>query len=420
MPASFTVSRRGLRLLVLACATIPGLGVRAAAECQPDAAHACLAGGRYQVGVVWREPRFAPDGASGQLFPLTQDSAAFWFFGPANLEVVCKVLDGRAINGHAWLFAASLTTVEFELRVTDVETGWRKTWFHPASAPTSVADVGAFSEDPLPGSVLFVGAHPDDETMAAPILGRLCVEAGRRCSFFVATRGGSGRCLLSGGCLPDLAAVRTKEMQAAAALFGAALTQWDLSDTAGPDPEAVRAAWAAQSGGDEALVTRIAGAIAAAGPQVIVTFDPRHGSTCHPAHRALAGLVLDARARLGSDAPSVFLLETKVERLENGESVRFSPFVPEDLRAFSFGADTTRSLASAGTAWDFLLEDARAHPSQFDAPVLASLSQVPVADRQVRLLPGSAYGEDPRYAGLCSPSPPGEGTTAAPALRPRG
>jgi len=81
-------------------------------------------------------PVCAPVGP-GQVFPLTDESAAFWFFAPGNLEVVCKVLDGRVLNGRFWLFTAALTSVEFELRVTDSVAGWRKSWFHPASAPSS-------------------------------------------------------------------------------------------------------------------------------------------------------------------------------------------------------------------------------------------------------------------------------------------
>ncbi|MGE5275976.1 MAG: PIG-L deacetylase family protein [Acidobacteriota bacterium] len=412
MPAVPRRTGAVLRMLVgLAWLAASG---QTAAECVPDSTHACLSNGRYRAEVVWREPRFAPDGASGYVFPLTNESAAFWFFAPGNLEVVCKVLDGRALNGRFWLFTAALTSVEFDLRVTDSVAGWRKSWFHSASAPSSQADVGAFSEDPLPGSVMFLGAHPDDETTAAPLLGRFCVELGQRCSLLVATRGESGQCRLPGGCLPDLASVRTREMQAAAALFGAALTQWDLPDLPGPDPEAVRAAWAARSGGDEALVMRIAGAIAASAPQTVVTYDPQHGSTCHPAHRALGSLVLDALARLGGSAPATFLLETRVERPENGEAVHFSPFVPEDSRAFAFDATLARGGPARGTAWDFLIEDARAHPSQFTTSFLRSLSSVPDSDREVRLLPRPDFGEDPRYAGLCAGDRPGAAGEEAP------
>ena len=43
--------------------------------------------------------------------------------------------------------------------------------------------------------------------------------------------------------------------------------------------------------------------------EAVVTFDPAHGSTCHPAHRALGTLVLDACAG-ESRCLAVVLVET--------------------------------------------------------------------------------------------------------------
>jgi hypothetical protein len=48
---------------------------------------------------------------------LSADSGFFWFFEPGNVEVTVKILDGRAINGRYWLFAASMTDVGFTLAV---------------------------------------------------------------------------------------------------------------------------------------------------------------------------------------------------------------------------------------------------------------------------------------------------------------
>src|SRR5713101_6792127 len=78
------------------------------------------------------------------------------------------------------------------------------------------------------GKVLWIGAHPDDEAIIAPLLGDVCVERGDPCALLVATRGEAGPCELPEGCLPDLATVRTHEMQQAAALYGATLMQWSL------------------------------------------------------------------------------------------------------------------------------------------------------------------------------------------------
>src|SRR5687767_6067917 len=63
------------------------------------------------------------------------------------------------------------------------------------------------------GHILFIGAHPDDEVVAAPLLGATCAEGGATCSFLVLTKGEGGTCGLP-VCLPDLGSVREKEMLA--------------------------------------------------------------------------------------------------------------------------------------------------------------------------------------------------------------
>src|SRR5262249_40862161 len=127
----------------------------------------------------------------------------------------------------------------------------------------------------------------DDESTIAPLLGDLCIERGAQCTFLVATRGESGSCKLNGGCQPDLATVRTQEMRNAAVLYGANLIQWDLPDGSSALPNTVLKIWAGISGGDNVLIDRMASAILTANPDIILIFDPRHGTTCHPDHRAI-------------------------------------------------------------------------------------------------------------------------------------
>ncbi len=52
---------------------------------------------------------------------ISDQSGYFWFFGSSNMEVTVKVLDGRPVNGHFWLFAASMTTEPFVLALTDTQ-----------------------------------------------------------------------------------------------------------------------------------------------------------------------------------------------------------------------------------------------------------------------------------------------------------
>jgi hypothetical protein len=113
----------------------------AAVGCRADLTTLCLGGGRFRVQVHWE----TADG-SGQATarPLTSDAGAFWFFTANNLELVVKVVDGSAVNGHFWVFGAGLTDVEYDLAVTDTTTG--KVWTHHNGAGTlaSFADTSAF------------------------------------------------------------------------------------------------------------------------------------------------------------------------------------------------------------------------------------------------------------------------------------
>src|SRR5689334_7682364 len=99
-----------------------------------------------------------------------------------------------------------------------------------AGAQQEKAAQGVPRTFPGVSSVLWIAAHPDDETLAAPLLSRLCLDEGLQCSFLVFTRGEKGACLLPGGCRPDLGTVRAAEMARAAKLFHAGLTLWSLPD----------------------------------------------------------------------------------------------------------------------------------------------------------------------------------------------
>jgi hypothetical protein len=92
----------------------------------PGTSEEVLLADRYRLRVHWQDPRSGDQGA-GHGAAVTADSALFWFFRPSNLELMVKVLDGRPINGHAWVLWASLTDVAFELEIEDTETAavWR-------------------------------------------------------------------------------------------------------------------------------------------------------------------------------------------------------------------------------------------------------------------------------------------------------
>lgn len=97
----------------------------------------------FFIRVDWRVPSQGTSGRA-QGVVLTSDTAYFWFFSPNNVEVVVKVVDGRAFNGHWWVFYGALSDVEYTITITDQANGAQKVYFNPAGTMASVADTAAF------------------------------------------------------------------------------------------------------------------------------------------------------------------------------------------------------------------------------------------------------------------------------------
>jgi YVTN family beta-propeller protein len=148
-PSDIAVSSDG-RAAVLSQVALDGVDIAGFAPPGPCAANAtqlCLRGSRFAVTVDWRTPQ-AQTGA-GQALPLTTESGLFWFFAPSNLELVVKVLDGCAVNGHYWVFAGGLTNVEVALHVTDTATGAVRTYTNRLQTPYQpIQDTVAFATCP--------------------------------------------------------------------------------------------------------------------------------------------------------------------------------------------------------------------------------------------------------------------------------
>jgi hypothetical protein len=107
------------------------------------AAPLSLRGGRFRVDVTFATP-FGVTG-DGEGVGLSDDTGYFWFFDPANVEVLTKVLDGCELNGRYWVFAGGLTDVGVRITVTDTATGATKVYENPVGQPfRPVRDVEAF------------------------------------------------------------------------------------------------------------------------------------------------------------------------------------------------------------------------------------------------------------------------------------
>ncbi len=107
----------------------------------------CLNGGRFKVEVTWRD--FKDQVGTGKAVPFTNDSGLYWFFSPDNFEMLIKVLTGCGFNNRFWVFFAATTNVEFQVKVTDSETGVVKRYTNPLSQPANaVTDTSAFATCP--------------------------------------------------------------------------------------------------------------------------------------------------------------------------------------------------------------------------------------------------------------------------------
>jgi len=113
--------------------------------------------GRFKVEVQWKEPGTGT-AHSGIPVNLTNDCGYFWFFSADNLELLVKILDGRGVNGHFWVFYGALTDVEYDLIVTDATTGQVKTYHSPQGVQAGRNDVTAFADSgqSAPGSTPLV------------------------------------------------------------------------------------------------------------------------------------------------------------------------------------------------------------------------------------------------------------------------
>lgn len=243
-----------------------------------------------------------------------------------------------------------------------------------------------------PHKVLWVGAHPDDEGFyAAPLLGHLCRDLASDCTLLVVTDGATGSCRVPQGCPPDLGTFRRAEMVRAAAVYGARLVQLDWPPGPYPSETAVDLSrWGAAKGGTDGLVAAIRGVIDTAEPELIITFDPRHGSSCHAEHRVVSALAVSALRESGRTARVLF-----------AEGYLPPPrFEDEKLLVF----DATMPSSSSGSdAWRFVTMNLTVHPSQITPADLAAYERTPAVLRRVYLLDSDDARADPRYAVCANP-----------------
>ncbi len=118
--------------------------------CNPGPATLCIddqpGDGRFSLGVIFvagtqqGTATAVPLGSVG-----VSQGGLFWFFAPANPELLIKVLDGCTVNQRFWVFYAATTNVYFTVTIKDNQTGQSRQYTNSANtAAKPLQDTAAF------------------------------------------------------------------------------------------------------------------------------------------------------------------------------------------------------------------------------------------------------------------------------------
>ena len=148
--AEGTTTEAGVHNIVVSAAQATSYQLNLACSPNPSCTSTptvlCLNDDRFAVSTMWRT-----DTGSGSAtgVKLTGDTGYFWFFDPANVELVTKVLNGCALTSAYWVFAGGLTNVEVVLTVVDTQTGGAAFYYRfPGPAFDPVQDTEALATCP--------------------------------------------------------------------------------------------------------------------------------------------------------------------------------------------------------------------------------------------------------------------------------
>jgi len=132
------------------------------AGCAVDNDHLCLLDDRFKIETEWRDQRTGNHGL-GTAVDESDKSGFMWFFNASNIELIVKMLDGRAITGAWWLFYGGLSDVEYWIVATDTVTGEQPNVYR--NVPYDICGLGdtsAFPDNKMAG-ILTGSAVPMSE-----------------------------------------------------------------------------------------------------------------------------------------------------------------------------------------------------------------------------------------------------------------
>ena len=143
-----------------------------APACTETEGTVCLNQSRFRVDTTWVD--FQDNRGVGRAEAITDDTAYFWFFDSANVEVVVKVLDGTSINGNFWVFSGALSDVFYTVTVSDSQTGLSRRYLNPRGNFGSFGDTAALS-DRAGSGVIEIAAAPSTHVTTASTQAAACV-----------------------------------------------------------------------------------------------------------------------------------------------------------------------------------------------------------------------------------------------------
>ena len=243
---------------------------------------------------------------------------------------------------------------------------------------------------------LWIGPHPDDEINIAPLLAQLCASSTNRCALLVLTQGEAGKCKSPGGCLPNLVSVRSQELKSVAVYLNAQFSQLNLGDGTSSHSEGVLLNWSLRMGGANNLINLIQAAISNFRATTVFTFDPRHGTTCHPDHRATAQLVIEAARRIGFPSNSILMVENKVATGVHPNSLPWAGFVPAVSDALNLDLNVASQWFQVPTLMSL-------YASQYLPIENSAMAAAPLTHQRVYLQKASDMNtSDSRYSAVCN------------------
>ena len=152
VPHSFRISALGPEARSLPSEVVSVTPQAANAPCGGAPGVLCLQD-RFRVTVAWSNPRPPFGSGVGTAAAFAGDqSGTFWFFDPANVELIVKVLDGSSLNDHFWVFHGALTDVEYWISVLDTETGRGRTYYNEPFDGCGEFDTAGIPAEELPAA----------------------------------------------------------------------------------------------------------------------------------------------------------------------------------------------------------------------------------------------------------------------------